>query len=935
MIPVSKYLLTRTWLPMKFSPSALIFLLLIISACNQQISTEEYLQRGQDYLTQNEFNRAVIELKNAVKQSPDSAKARNLLGQVYVKIHNGDAAIKELTRAIELGQDRYSVLFNLGIAYEQLGLDEKILDEITINEQLSVDTQAEIHALRAKALIRRTNYDQAKQELEKAKKLNNQLTNVRLSMALYEKYAGNVAQQRQWLEPLLQRGGGIADAWSQIAEIEQNSNQPGAAEKAYTRAIESRQVIHIDLLKRALLRISQQNYDGAVEDINTAKKAGAKWPVIGYAEGLIAYQKKQFDKAQGILEQIISKHPDYAPSRLLMGMTLYNKLNYQYAATQLEYYLKNYPDDNQANLIYANSLIKLGKHQYGIDILERLNKKLPDDFRILSILGGSYISANQLERGIQLLRKATSVNPDHAVVRLQLGKALLSSGSQLEQGQQQIIKAINLDPELIQADLLLYSSHMRDKNFEAAREVANNLISKQEGKSVGYNLIALAYLAENKKKEAVDLLKSSLGKFPADPLTSNNLARIYVQQNQLEQAKKLYLDVLSKEPSHLTTLNQMAVISARENNGDELISWLNKAAELNPQALSAKLLLATQYLRQNKAKLALQTLQNVDQSKRDNTGFILLQAKGKMGIKEYGHAVRALKGLVSKQPKLASAHFLLAQAYGFQNNPEKMREFLDNTIELSPDLLNAHLILARLDMLEGKKAAFNKRVARLMKRYPDSKDVQLLNAKVISNDKDYGKAIKTLSLLLEVAPNPEVIIDLARNQWKSGDRNNAISGLEIWIEDHQDDLRTLLVLAQYYQAENRMEDARRTYLKLDKVMPNNTIALNNLAWLMKDTNPKRALNYAEKAIKNDPENPYIQDTLAMLWLENGDPQKALVYSEKAATAAPEFEDIQYNYARILIANNRNSEAKKILSKLLKTTRSDDKREMIRNNIEKL
>lgn len=920
---------------MKLSPTTLFILTLLISSCAQQISTEEYLQRAQGYLSKNELNSAVIELKNAVKQSPDSAKARALLGQVYVKTYNGNAAIKELIRAIELGYDRNSVLLDLGKAYEQVGQVEKIVDEISVNKQLSTDIQAEIHALRATALIRQKNYSQAKRELDKAEKLNNQLTNVRLSLALYEKYSGNVAKQRQWLKPLLQREGGIAEAWSQMGEIEQNSNRLEAAEKAYTHAIDSRRVNHRDLVKRILIRIARQNYDGAVEDIDTLKKVGLKWPVVGHAEGLIAFQKNQFDKAQGLFEKVLSKHPDYAPSNLLMGMTHYKKFNYQNALTHLELYLIDNPDASQANLIYASSLIKLGKREDAVKVLEKLQKQLPENIAILTMLGGSYIALNQLDRGIHLLRKATSVDPDQAEVRLQLGKALLSSRSQLEQGQLEIIKAIKLDPELIQADLLLYSSYMRDKKFQIARKVAKNLSIKQSDKSVGENLIALTYLAENKKKEAINQLKNSLKKFPADPLSSNNLARIYLQQNQLEKARKLYQQVLLKNPAHLKTLNQMALIAARENNQDEVINWLNKAAELNPEVLSARLLLATQYLRQDKAKQALQALQNVNQSERDNAGYILLQAKAKMGTKEYQHAVRALKGLVAKQPKLASAHFLLAQAYGFQNKPEKMRESLGNTIEQSPDLLEAHLILARLDMLEGKIDVFKKRVTRLMKIHPDNKDVQFLNAKLVSSNKDYRDAIKTLSALMKSDPHPEVIIDLARNQWQSGDRINAISGLEIWLQGHQDDSRALLMLAQYYQVENRIDDARQAYQNLDKVIPNNAIVLNNLAWLLKDTDPQKGLSYAQKAIKNDPGNPYIQDTLSMLLLENNEPKKALGYSEKAIKSAPNFEDIQHNYARVLIANNRKSEAKIILKKLLNKTRSYDKKQNIRKELERL
>lgn len=920
---------------MKLFLLSFVVLTLLLNSCDQRSTTEEYLQSGQDYLNKKEWNSAIIEYKNAVKQSPDNAQARALLGHAYVDIYSSHAAIKELKRAIDLGYEKNLVSLDLGKAYDQLGKSEDILKEIKINNQQTSSLKADIHALRARAFMRQSKFDQAKQELAKARGLNDQAADVRLAWALYEKGLGNAAKQRQWLEPLLKEQGGNADAWSQMGEIEQNAENLEAAEKAFSRAISLRNLVHVDYIRRALLKIAQKNYDGASEDINAVKKTGTQWPMIGHAEGVIAYQQKQFDQAQGHFEKVLSKFPDYQPSRLLIGMTHFNKANFQNAATHLEQYLGFNPEADQASYFYAASLMKLGRIKDSVKILKKLSISHPEDIKILSMLGGAYISTKNLESGIQLLQKAISIDPKQAALRLQLGTALLSTVSQREQGEKEIIKAIELDPALTGADVILYSSYMRGKKFDSARNVAQKLASRQSKKSVGDNLFALTYVAENYKKKAVKLLKKTLVKFPADPLTSDNLARIYLQQNQLAMAKDLYSKVLTIDPGHLKSLNQMALISARENNPQEVINWLKKATELNPELLSAKLQLAAQYLRQNKAKLALQALQDVNETGKQSPGYILLQAKAKMEVKEYQHAIRALKALVSKQPKLPAAHILLAQAYGHQNNPAKMRKSLEETLKIVPELLHANLIMAKLDMFEGKADDFKKRVAVLIKKYPDNKDVQFLSARVESSKKDYKYAIKTLSSLMKTVPHQDVVIDLARNQWQSGDKEGAISGLELWIQQHEDDSRVLLLLAQYYQEDNKLDEARKTYQVLNKTVPNNLVVLNNLAWLMIDTDPAKGIEYAEQAIKVNPKNPFIQDTLAMLYLENGEREKALKHSSKAVKVAPGHEDIQYNHTKILIANNRKRKAKKILSELLKTASSYDKREMIRKDLGKL
>ncbi|MCP4163159.1 MAG: PEP-CTERM system TPR-repeat protein PrsT [Deltaproteobacteria bacterium] len=914
--------------------SYIVLLSIFLTSCSSQLTTDEYIQSGQALLKKGEWNGAIIEFKNAVKKSPKNAQARALLGEAYLKTFNSKAAVKELKRAVKLDKDEGSFLVLLAKAYEQTNDIEKILSSITVKKSHAQAIKVIIYALRAKALMRSNKINEAKKELELAKSLDENSTDVRLAWAFYEQLNNNTDAQKTWLKPLLEREGGVADAWSQMAEIEQKENNLDAAEKAYTRAISLRKVIHLDYIKRALVRIAQKDFTAAIEDINTLKNAGADWPMVGHAEGVIAYQKADYNNAKEHFENVLSRYPNYIASKLMLGLTQFKREKFQISATYLEQFLSVSSGTFQANFIYAASLLKLGKVTNAIPVLVKLNKSSPDNFQVLSLLGNAYVMVGSYEKGVSLLNKAVALNPESAEIRLQLGTALLRKSATSLEGQQHLTKAIELQPDFIQADLALFMSHMKNKHFIKARKVAQELKEKQKDNPLGVNLEALSYLSDDKKTTAVSLYKDTIKMFPDDSTAYLNLARVYLTDNLVEKAKLLYLKVLEKHPENLKALNQMALIETNNKNPAAVIEWLIKAVERNPDSSSARFSLASQYIAQNEANLALQQLKEVKKEDKDKPGFILLMATVKLELEENQHATRILKTLLSRMPDLMPAHLLLARAYLKENRNDKLRIELDKILRLKPDHLAAQLMFVRLELHEKNIQAFKRRVALMVKAYPENSEVQYFKAKIQSSEKDYQGAIKTLSNLMLKTAAPEIVIDLANNQWVVGDKESAISGLETWLESNPSDKTVLMLLAQYYTAENRSKDVINTYQTLEKLLPDNSMVLNNLAWFMRETNIEQAIVYAERALEVSPDSAPIKDTFAMLLLINGQNENALKYSEDAVNSAPDSNEILFNYIKVLKANGQHPKARGILTDLLNNTKSETKRKALQTELDK-
>ena len=73
--------------------------------------------------------------------------------------------------------------------------------------------------------------------------------------------------------------------------------------------------------------------------------------------------------------------------------------------------------------------------------------------------------------------------------------------------------------------------------------------------------------------------------------------------------------------------------------------------------------------------------------------------------------------------------------------------------------------------------------------------------------------------------------------------------------------------------------------------PGNPAALNNLAWVLRESDPERALALSEQATQNAEDNPMVLDTYGWLLHLAGQNDEAIRVLEQAVTLAPENEEI--------------------------------------------
>lgn len=204
---------------------------------------------------------------------------------------------------------------------------------------------------------------------------------------------------------------------------------------------------------------------------------------------------------------------------------------------------------------------------------------------------------------------------------------------------------------------------------------------------------------------------------------------------------------------------------------------------------------------------------------------------------------------------------------------------------------------ARAEAMNGNDAAA---IADLRKAYEailDRDDITLSSpglrawfagaARVFPDDPARIDALAR-ELAGEKADHPGVLSGIA-SVWAQREDDGLSQAIEIQqvaIDGLTDDTpglsqRLPMELAAYYIKADRLDDARETYLKLIAIYPNLTQALNNLAYLLVDEDPARAVEYAGRAATLAPADAMVLDTLGWAYFKNGDIRRSEKYLRRS------------------------------------------------------
>ena len=894
-----------------------VFLILagfLIVGCGTK-STEEYVESARAYIDKSDYSAAVIELKNAIEQNGTHAEARWLLGSVYFEAGNFLGAEKELSRALELNFSSEKVLplyAQALLAVEKHEVLWEVSEEGLGGESLST-------VLAAKAISNQVqgNINEAKSLILKAAAIEPAPLFTLVTLARFSVYEGDLAGARKQLSSVLDLDIEHVPAWSLLGDLEMGANQIDEALAAFNRVIELRPNNIDALYKASLLHLHKGDNESFKQNLGSLKKISSESPVTSFLEGVDFFHASQLDEARSAFEKVTKAGNRFPLTYYYLAAIHFQQSNFETAKNNIDTFLSIANGNVLGNKLAAALEEQEGNLDVAADLLWGVLSINPEDVTVLTQLGNVLIKQGKNDEGLELLVKAADLQPDSPEAKARVGVGYLAKGEH-ELGLEHLQTALALDPGYIQADIAIVTSYINKRDFQSALAAAQNFQRRNPGKAAPYNLLGSINLLSSNVDAARENWLKALEVAPGNPAANQALANLEIREKNFQAAHKRYEDILALHPGHLQTMMNVAALYALEGREKEMVSGLTEAMESYPDAISPKVVLGRYYLSKGWHEEALSLISEFTEEHRKNVEVLFLIASYEIETKSFNSANLTAKKLVDMQPDNANYSFILARSFTGLGEIESAIDTLKKTIDIEPGHAFARLALARLYIMTGQKSLFEEQLSVLKKINPEHPDVLKLDATLANQNNDQERATEILEKVFADAPSTSTVLALAIQMRKSGDLPGGLAVLERWVADHPTDLQSIIALAEFYSLNNEIGKAVEQYKTVVRLDKGNVSAYNNLAWHLRENEPKEALKYAEEAFSLSSNSVSVVDTYAMVLLANGEVTQARLKINEALNLKPENLSLRFHDAQISLAEGDEGAAKGKLEAILES-----------------
>jgi putative PEP-CTERM system TPR-repeat lipoprotein len=896
-------------------PSLILAALLSLTACGQNLTATEHVSKAKDYIDKGQLKPALIELSSAVQKDPNSVEGRWLLAKVTADMGEGARAEKEIRKAMELGLNRASGQVTLVRSLLlQDDLDRVLQESSVIPPGTPPADQATILGLRGQAYIAKGQFDLAQQALEHALQVKPDSVPALIGMTALNGYQRHYDVARQWVGKALKADPASPEAWSALGDLEMAQGHLAEAEKAYDNAISHRATPYLERVKRAQVRIQLKKYPEAAADIKALRDAGLKdHPLVNYVAGLNAFAQKNYQDAAAAFQASYTANPDFLPNRIYLATTQLLLGNTEQALSHAQQIAAAVPRSKTAQGLLSSVLISRGEYEAATGVLQNILAKSPNDPQALGMMATVALREGNTTKGLEYAKKLAASQPDSKQAQELLALAKLMAGEALDNSIHQAGTQAAAAGDVYTREFMAALAAFRDGKLKQALDSARRLQARYPDKVDPPKLAAAVYLAAAQWDLGKAELEKAIRIDPNDASATRNLGRIELIQGNYQKAKERILPLVKRQPGDIEAVRILAAAETRLGSPSGAIEALEQALKDKPDDLSLLTELAQIRLRGGSpGKVVEMTRSLTDAQYQQQPALLELRGKAQLLSGDTAGAAGSFEKLVRLVPNAAPAHFQYANALASRGDAARARKELEQAIKLDPRYLPARVGEIRMRVQSNELDQARKALTKLRQDFGDRVEVLGIEGWFALGTRDFPTAEQKLTAALKKAPSSELLLLATRAQWAQKKQEPALTAMREWLKSHPGDMAVHMQLAGAYLDMGREADAAAKYEQVVKLAPRHVPALNNLAWLNRDRDLKKAMDYAQQAYQLAPKDPFVLDTLGMLTLKNGDASRAVSLLQDAATRSPNDAQIQVHLASALIQQGRTGEAQKLL-----------------------
>jgi tetratricopeptide (TPR) repeat protein len=667
----------------------------------------------------------------------------------------------------------------------------------------------------------------------------------------------------------------FADAYYRLGILQIQQEYPTAASQSFARAIELDSKNVDARLRLGDLLVSSTRYVEARQQAEAVLQEDGKNAGAHRLLGQVALHQMQYIPAENELKLAIALDPHDPQTYEVLGLTQLLDAEYGAAEKSFRTAVDIKPDDPRTYVNLADFYKGQNTPDRAGQVLQQGIARDPKAVELPIALAGLYLEHNRLLDAKHLLDQLEADENDYPDGRRAVAAFYLDNGDAASA-----------------LDRFRALASKNDSDQGAARKVAECYLQlgrwqdaeqwldqrDKDRKDAGFRLLrARTYLGAFRLREAAVELQSLIKDSPDVPAVYYYLAQVDLAQEQAGQAQQALTDALRVQPGYLPALLGLGNISLQQNNANSALDYASRV-------------IATSFWQADAHVLA-------------GSSFLLLGDKDQ--------AQRAFELAAGLNPRSPAAQERLGHVLGMRGNYADAEKAYENSLAIAPEYAPALNGLAEILAKEGKAKQANLRIDRQIAAQPKAFQLYVAKAEFCIAQKDWACAEHSYQQTL--ALNPYYVngyLALAHVYAATNRPQGMIQEYEAARGKFPEYLPTYILLAQVYEYVGNVDRARQTYQDALKVDPNSYQSLSHLARLTADHGGSLsdALELAQKAKTEQPDDPGVNDTLGWIYYKQGLYRSAVPVLESAVAKNPQVAKFQFHLGMAYLAAGQPAQA---------------------------
>lgn len=898
----------------------------VLSACSDNESAKNYIDKAEQSILQDENNAAIISLKNALKVDDKHAYARFLLGRLYLNNGNAENAIKELERANKLNYSVDKLVPLLARAYILTESDSDVL-LLEQHEVTLLQPNVQYLAYKTLAAIRTGDNELAQASVDTALSFSQTDGYSMLASAYLEFSKQNIPHARTLVERVLAANSNNADALmlqGQIATAEQNYTLAVKSFQQYQKLQPNSSKVQL-FIADALLKNGQ--YDEAEKIADSILAQVPTQPFLQYIKATARFEANDYEAASRFAIQSLNSGFNSFSLKLVAGASAFYLKNYEQSINYLTDLMPYIGSEHPARRMLAVSQLQLGQIDDISETLSDYDSADPNNAQFLATMSYGLLEQGAFEQAKKMANYASSSTEISAeeVARVGVLKLMMNDPSGIDK----LELALQKNPELISAEFALAFALINSGDIAKAKIIAHKWLEQYPDKAESYNLQSAIFLKNENMQKGEAALEKSLQLEPNNVYALTQMVKLAKYQKDTNKANLLIEKAIQLYPDNIQVLRQYFDLYKNDKGLKVLIqAQKNNIEDVKYGTLLAEALV---YLKEfNQASTVLESYSvDVKTPKRYWQLMLAINAQDPDGKDIYS----ILDEWQKVNPYHIESTFLLASYWVGKKLPDNALRVLQKGDKKHPNNLMLHLLKMQI-LLDDRRSAEARVLLTTLNDFDlDENLLAGITGRILLIERNFSAAIPKLRQQYVATPNSTNVTFLALALEGDDQKNEAIELLEQFStkEAAANNIhpRISLGLANLYLSKNKTK-AIKEYEKLISVQTNNIIALNNLSWLyMEENKYLKALEYSKQAYEINSEIPNVVDTYAQALLKSGNEVEALSKAQDAYELSKGINiDIALNLVETLLANNNDEEAHALLQDIKVVTAEQKEKKLV-------